>query len=169
MEIKVMKRLDDISESNSIIGWSDSTIAQSETSDCFVRAIAAATDSPYDVAHRYVAEVFKRKPKQGTLNVPRKLKEQTEVLGKKIVELGEPCKTFPNSPYRMVTRYNNRGVIVERQMTLQTFVKQNPKGSYILIVAKHAFALKDGKVVGGNNKDARELRKRVHCAYMIQD
>lgn len=164
-----MNRLDYISESNSIIGWSDSTIAQTETNDCFVRAVAAATDSPYDVAHKYVREVFKRKPKQGTMNVPRTLKQQTEMLGKKIVELGEPDVTFPTAPNRLITRYNNGGVIVERQMTLQTFVKQNPKGSYILIVARHAFALKDGKVVGGNASDARQLRKRVHCAYMIQN
>lgn len=164
-----MNRLDYISESNSIIGWSDSTIAQTETNDCFVRAVAAATGSSYDQAHKYVTEVFKRKPKQGTMNVPRTLKQQTEVLGKKIVELGEPCKTFPTAPNRLITRYNNRGVIVERQMTLQTFVKQNPTGSYILLVARHAFALKDGKVIGGNVSDARQLRKRVHCAYMIQN
>lgn len=164
-----MKKLDYISESDSIIGWSDSAIARTESSDCFVRAVAAATDSSYDVAHKYVAEVFNRKPKQGTSLVARKLKEQTEVLGKKIVELGEPCKAFPNNPYRMVTRYNNRGVIVERQMTLHTFVKQNPVGSYILIVAKHAFALKDGKVVGGNYRDAKELRKRLHSVFMIQN
>jgi len=98
----------------------------------------------------------------------RKLKEQTEVLGKKIVELGEPCKVFPNSPYRLITRYKNWGEIVERQMTLKTFVKLNPIGTYILIVARHAFALKDGKVVGGNCKDARELKKRIHSAFMLK-
>lgn len=168
MEIKVTKRLDYISESDSIIGWSDSTIAQTEANDCFVRAVAAATGSCYDDAHRYVAKVFDRKPKGGTRMVSRKLREQEYVLGKKVVELGEPCKVFPNSPYKMVTRYKNSGVVVERQMTLKTFVKQNPIGSYILIVSKHAFALKDGKVVGGNHKDARELKKRIHSAFMLK-
>jgi len=166
--IKVMNKLEYISESDSIIGWSDSTIAQSESNDCVVRAIAAATGSCYDEAHKYVAEVFNRKPKQGTVLTSRKLKEQTEILGKKIVELGEPCKTFPNNPYRLITRYKNWGEIVERQMTLKTFVKLNPIGTYILIVARHAFALKDGKVVGGNCKDARELKKRVHSAFMLK-
>jgi hypothetical protein len=162
-----MNRLDYISESDSIIGWSNSPLAQTEMNDCFVRAVAAATGSAYDEAHKYVAEVFNRRPKQGTVYVARKLREQTEVLGRKVVELGEPCKAFPNRPYKMVTRYKNRGEVVERQMTLKTFVKQNPIGSYILIVARHAFALKDGKVVGGNHRDARELKKRIHSAFML--
>ena len=168
MKIKVTKRLDYISESDSIIGWSDSTIAQTETNDCFVLAVAAATGSCYDDAHSYVAKVFNRRPKDGTRIASRKLREQEYVLGKKVVELGEPCRVFPNSPYKMITRYKNGGVIVERQMTLKTFVKLYPIGSYILIVAGHAFALKDGRVVGGNYRDARELKKRIHSAFMLK-
>ena len=70
-----MNKLEYISESDSIIGWSDSTIAQSESNDCVVRAIAAATGSCYDEAHKYVAEVFNRKPNQGTVLTSRKLKD----------------------------------------------------------------------------------------------
>ena len=42
--------------SKAIQGYSESTIAKSETNDCVVRAFASAFDVSYDRAHKYVAE-----------------------------------------------------------------------------------------------------------------
>ena len=52
--------------SNEIKGFSLSTLAKGEKDDCFVRAVAAATNVTYDVAHAYVKDFFGRQDKRGT-------------------------------------------------------------------------------------------------------
>ena len=164
-EIKVAIRL----ASHGIKGYNDSAIAQGETNDCFVRTIAAAMDVDYDTAHTYVAEKFNRKPKKGTFGVIPGLRRSKEILGKAIEELGEdvdPSHTFTGK--KLVMRYKCYGQIVEREMTLKSFVKKYPQGTYMLIVKDHAFCLRDGVVVGGNVQDAQALKKRIHSAFKIQ-
>jgi hypothetical protein len=162
--IKVAIRLAE----HGIKGYSDSPIAQGETNDCFVRAVAAAVDVDYDTAHSYVAEKYNRKPRKGTYGVVRGLRNSEQILGKKIQELGE--ELVPGKPtygLHLVMRYKCYGQIVERQMTFKSFVKNYSKGTYILLVKNHAFCLKDGIVVGGNVQDTQALKKRIHSAFKI--
>ena len=50
---------------SSIKGIKCSEIAKSENNDCFVRALAAATDQDYDTTHEVVRTKFDRKSKKG--------------------------------------------------------------------------------------------------------
>ena len=50
---------------STVKGYNSSKLAKSEKNDCFVRALAAATDSDYDLAHKYVKKTFKRKKGKG--------------------------------------------------------------------------------------------------------
>ena len=52
---------------STVKGYTDSKIASSEKNDCFVRALAAATDVHYDTAHTYSKEVFGRINKNFTV------------------------------------------------------------------------------------------------------
>ena len=165
-EIKVAIRL----ASHGIKGYNESAIAQGETNDCFVRTVAAAIEVDYDTAHAYVAEKFNRKPRKGTFGVVRGLRNSGEVLGKAIEELGE--ERVPNQPSygkKLVMRYKCYGEVVEREMTLKSFVRKYPEGTYMLIVRDHAFCLKDGIVVGGNVQDAQALKKRIHSAFVVKE
>ena len=54
--------------SKEIKGYNSSKIAKSEKNDCFVRAMAAATDTDYDTSHEFVKKTFNRKPNKGTEN-----------------------------------------------------------------------------------------------------
>lgn len=155
-----------------IIGYTESALAKSEDNDCVVRALAAATEVTYNEAHSFVAEKFGRKPKKGTLNFNHtldRLKKEGKVLGKTFTKIGdERSKYLPGEDYiQPATYYMNNGVLVKRQMTFKTFVKQYPKGTYLLTVRGHAFSVKDGVVVGGNYSDATQLRKRIESAYQI--
>ena len=47
--------------SKEIKGYNSSKIAKSEKNDCFVRAMAAATDTDYDTSHEFVKKTFNRK------------------------------------------------------------------------------------------------------------
>ena len=155
-----------------IIGYTESALARSEDNDCVVRALAAATEVTYNEAHSFVAEKFGRKPKKGTFNFNHtldRLKREGKVLGKTFTKIGdERSKYLPGEDYiQPATYYMNNGVLVKRQMTFKTFVKQYPKGTYLLTVRGHAFSVKDGVVVGGNYSDATQLRKRIESAYQI--
>jgi len=164
-EIKVAIRL----ASHGIKGYNESAIAQGETNDCFVRTVAAAVEVDYDTAHAYVAEKYNRKPKKGTFGVIPGLRNSEQILGKAIQELGE--EMVPGKPYygrKLVMRYKCYGEIVEREMTLKSFVKKYPQGTYMLIVKNHAFCLRDGVVVGGNIQDAQSLKKRIHSAFIVK-
>jgi hypothetical protein len=51
-------------------------------------------------------------------------------------------------------------------MTVGTFVKEYDKGTYIIRVARHAFTIKDGSVIGNPN-DATQLRKIIKNCWKV--
>ena len=68
-----MKQLPYINRTEGIIGYSESVIAAIECNDCFVRAVAAAYEIPYDDAHTWVKEKFNRQNRKGTAKVISKM------------------------------------------------------------------------------------------------
>ena len=60
-----------------------------------------------------------------------------------------------------------KGEIKRRNMTVGTFVKQNPKGTFFVIVKGHAFTIKDGVVIG-NFEDAIKTKRVIKCAFRIK-
>jgi len=155
--------------SKAIQGYSDSIIAKSEKADCVVRAFASSFDIPYDNAHKYVAEQFGRKPKKGTYGTVSKLvrmaDNRTTVNNKKVYPVGvRKSSTLINSLSYNVTI---KGEPKLRQMTVGTFIKQNPKGTFFVLVRHHAFTIKDGVVIG-NFDDAVKTKKIMRCAFEIK-
>lgn len=53
------------------------------------------------------------------------------------------------------------------KMTVGAFLKQFPKGTFIISVSGHAFAVKDGEVFGNAN-DGTKLRVPLEKAYQIK-
>ena len=155
--------------SKAIQGYSDSIIAKSEKADCVVRAFASSFDIPYDNAHKYVAEQFGRKPKKGTYGTVSKLvrmaDNRTTVNYKRVYPVGvRKSSTLINSLSYNVTI---KGEPKLRQMTVGTFIKQNPKGTFFVLVRHHAFTIKDGVVIG-NFDDAVKTKKIMRCAFEIK-
>jgi hypothetical protein len=60
-----------------------------------------------------------------------------------------------------------KGFITTREMTVGTFIKKNPKGTFFVLVSGHAFTIKDGVVIG-NWDDAVKTKKRLRCAFEIK-
>jgi hypothetical protein len=60
-----------------------------------------------------------------------------------------------------------KGVTKRRNMTVGTFVKRNPTGTFLVIVKQHAFTIKDGVVIG-NHEDAVKTKKIMKCAFKIK-
>ena len=158
------------STGSAIKGYSDSVTARRETNDCVVRAFASAFDVTYDYAHKYVAEEFGRKPRKGTYYTASKMTKLSEgvlkVNSKKIIPIG----TKSNSvfyPYSLSYEVKVKGEKVKRQMTVGTFVKKNPKGTFFILVRGHAFTIKDGVVIG-NPEDAIKTKRPMRSAFQIK-
>ena len=165
-----------------------SAIARSETNDCVVRALAAITEVEYDVAHAYIRRYFNRPKGKGTPRFGPIMKQRQGLYtcGKMKYErmtnhtettYTKKRKTFNWDTYKyevnprevtiksrfvpLITKYGTTRV---SQMTIGTFIKEYPKGKYLLHVQSHAFAIVDG-VVMGNLADARQMKCRIIDAY----
>jgi hypothetical protein len=155
--------------SKAIQGYSESLIAKSETNDCVVRAFASAFEITYDKAHKYVKEKFGRKDRQGTYGTVSTLNKMaennTQVNYKKVKTLG---KTIKGTPFKSLSyEVKVKGEKVNRQMTVGTFIKQNPTGTFFVLVTQHAFTIKDGVVIG-NYEDAVKTKKIMRTAFEIK-
>jgi hypothetical protein len=149
--------------SNAIKGYDESTIAKEERNDCVVRAFASSFDIPYDKAWKIISEKFGRKPRQGTYSTYSTLNKLSEVRYtcnyKKIKPIG---KTRGDLRYDVKVK----GEVVKRKMTVGTFIKKNPEGTFFILVRGHAFTIKNGVVIG-NYEDSIKLKKEIYFAYQI--
>jgi hypothetical protein len=139
-----------------IIGYSDSSIAKTESNDCVVRAIASAFEMHYDEAHKLVAKIWFRKNREGTRNftggMHHMAQNEIQINGKLFSNLGD-------SKGNMKYDVKSKGQIIKRNMTTGTFIKKYPVGKYLVVVRGHAFSIINGQVVG-NTGDAT-MKKRV--------
>jgi len=165
-----MKHLPYESTGSAIKGYSNSLNARRETNDCVVRAFASAFDVTYDYAHKYVAEEFKRQPRKGTFSTTYKMvklsQESIRVNGKKIIPIGTKSNSVVY-PYSLSYEVKVKGETIKRQMTVGTFVKKNPKGTFFVLVKGHAFTIKDGVVIG-NFEDATKTKRPMRAAFEIK-
>jgi hypothetical protein len=133
---------------DSIKGYSESALAKSETRDCVVRAFAAALDWDYDKSHRFVSKEFLREPKSGT-------KRFIPTMNQMVLE------------GRKLSRKKIKTITDPGIKTVGQFVKWYDKGTYIVVISRHAFTIKDGQVVGGNWNDAQRMRCQIKGVWKI--
>jgi hypothetical protein len=60
-----------------------------------------------------------------------------------------------------------KGKKVNRQMTVGTFIKEKPFGTFFVLVDRHAFTIKDG-IVHGNYEDSTKKRKIMKHVFQIK-
>ena len=149
-----------------------SSLALNEKNDCAVRAIANAFNITYDNAHTFTAEKFARKAKKGT----KKFFITLSQLGFATFDLFEDSlfperKTYSIHP---IARNNKRIGIVNTDYThkvvnhtVKTFCAKYNKGTFIVIVSKHALTIKDGIVIDNPNYKFEGYRRIVESAVKI--
>ncbi|MGI9311939.1 MAG: hypothetical protein ACR2O9_00165, partial [Alphaproteobacteria bacterium] len=77
------------------------------------------------------------------------------------------CEVKVLGKARIKNQYKLKGEIILRQKTISSFIKDNPKGTYVVGVANHALTIKDGEVFDWNNNKFKPTRK-VQSAYEIK-
>ena len=151
-----------------IKGYTDSVIAKGETNDCVVRAFASSFEVSYDYAHKYVKENFGRKDREGTYGTVLKMEQIAEnrrqINYKKVKCLG--TKTI-SGHHTLKYSVKTKDGFVKRNMTVGTFAKQNPVGTFFILVSRHAFTIKDGVVIG-NWDDAVKKKRVVKFAFEVK-
>ena len=120
-----------------ISGYDDDRYLMLERNDCTVVSLAAAFKMSYKAAHE-MASKYGRRNRQGMLPVLFEyMYENLERKGK-VREL-----TYEE----ITTYYPSTGMI--RKNKLSTFIKNNPIGTFVLMVRGHAITIEDGVVLQG--------------------
>ena len=145
------------SPKETIKNYQESSLARLEKNDCAVIAIAAASGWDYDTSNSFLRKEFKREFRKGTLHFHSRM-DFLSHYGKTI----NGKRIYPICGYDGMENGKHR-------MTVGSFVKYNPYGTFILAVKNHAFAIKDGNVIGGNLSDAQKLRRILKGAWQIVD
>ena len=146
-----------------IIGYSDSTIAKTESNDCVVRAIASSFEMSYDESHKFVAKIWFRRNREGTRNFVGGLRH---MINNKVKINGKLFETMGNEYGHVSYEVKVKGQMVKRNMTTGTFIKKYPVGKYLVVVRGHAFSIIDGQVVG-NASDATMKKRVINFAWKV--
>ena len=149
-----------------------SVLALNEKNDCSVRAFANAFNVTYDVAHEFAADKFARKAKKGVKNMFQTLNE----LGFATFDLFSDTLFPETRTYSIHPLPRNRhGKVVNAEYThkvvnhtVKTFCTQYNKGTYIVIVKKHALTIKEGIVIDNPNYKFEGYRRIVESAVKIK-
>lgn len=144
-----------------------SELAKSEKNDCVVRSVASAAEITYEIAHKFCQDFFGREDKRGTSNLA--ISTQMLLAEKNGIELGNKkfdVKVLGKS--HICNMYKLRGDIIYRKKTLKSFIEDHPKGTYLVMVAKHALTVKDGEVLDWNSNKFKPTRK-VQSAYKLKE
>ena len=154
--------------SDAIVGYEQSQLAKTESNDCVVRAWASAFEMDYESAHKFIEERFGRKNRKGTFRFNSVMNKigltRTLVNNRYLNILGEMvCNGLS---YSLSYDVKVKGVTKKRKMTVGTFAKKYPKGTYIMSIRGHAFTIKNGVVIGNEN-DATRLKAVVEQAWEV--
>ena len=143
-----------------------STLAAGEKNDCAVRAIANAFNVCYDTAHMFAATKLERKARKGVKSMFAKL----DLLGEVTFDL------FSNTLFPETRTYKLDGTLnpintdythKEVSYTVKTFCTKYNKGTYIVLVNKHALCIKDGIVIDNPNYKFTGYRRVVESSFKI--
>jgi hypothetical protein len=136
-----------------------------EKADCVPVAVAACFDVSYEHALDFCSKKLGRRPSKPTSSwlITQTLRPERndllkEYLGKGVQKIFEPVTEYPN-------RFAPGGVN-RCKMTVGTFLKLYPVGTYLLLVRNHAFSVKDGVVIG-NLSDATSTRKIIETVIVV--
>lgn len=152
---------------NSNYSKTDCQLAKAEKNDCVVRSLASATGVSYRTAHTFCKDEMGRENKKGVNNL---------LMTTRFIKAEDEGLTLDNKEFsirklgkkEVKNRYKLHGEVIWRKKTLKSFMQSHPKGTYLVLVAKHALTVKDGELLDWDNNKFEPTRK-VMDAYQIDE
>jgi hypothetical protein len=152
---------------NSNYSKTDCKLAKAEKNDCVVRSLASATGVSYRTAHTFCKDEMGREDKKGVNNL---------LMTTRFIKAEDEGLTLDNKEFsirklgkkEVKNRYKLHGEVIWRKKTLKSFMQSHPKGTYLVLVAKHALTVKDGELLDWDNNKFEPTRK-VMDAYQIDE
>jgi hypothetical protein len=92
---------------------------------------------------------------------------RSQINYKKVKPIGTPKTIGSHKIHTLEYEVIVKGCKTMRQMTVGTFTKQNPVGTFFILVSRHAFTIKDGVVIG-NLEDSKKLKRIIKSAFEIK-
>jgi len=111
-----------------------------EHNDCSVRALANCTGISYAESHQ-IHKSNGRKNRQATNWMPLLNSYQKAHLR---------IKGIYGSSYISSLASRTTDIKINSGQTVKSFLKKHPKGKYVVIIARHAFAVVDGGIIDGS-------------------
>ena len=149
-----------------------SMLAQGEKNDCAVRAFANAFSITYDTAHKFAADVFDRKPKRGVKGMFPKLAKlgfaQFDMFADSLFPETRTFSLHPLTRSKSGKVVNHSYTHKEVSHTVKTFCAEFNKGTFIVMVAKHALVIKDGIVIDNPDMRFTGYRRIVESAVAVK-
>jgi len=143
-----------------------SLLAKGEKNDCSVRAVANAFNVTYDVAHEFCSNELGRKAKRGLKGMYSTL----NALGSVTFDLFSDTLFPETKTYKLAGKLKPRNPDYTHkpvQFTVKTFCAKFNKGTYIVLVNKHALVVKDGIVVDNPDMQFTGYRRTVESSIKI--
>ena len=148
-----------------------SSLALNEKNDCAVRAFANAFNISYDVAHKFAEDKFARKAKKGVKNMFQTLTElgfaTFDLFSNTLFPETRVYSLHPLARSKSGKLVNTDYTHKEVNHTVKTFCAKYNKGTYIVIVSKHALTIKDGIVIDNPDMQFTGYRRIVESAVRI--
>ena len=148
-----------------------SSLALNEKNDCAVRAFANAFNISYDVAHKFAEDKFARKAKKGVKGMFITLSKlgfaSFDLFSNTLFPETRTYGIHPIARSKSGKVVNTNYTHKEVSHTVKTFCTQYNKGTYIVIVNKHALTIKDGIVIDNPDMQFTGYRRIVESAVRI--
>jgi hypothetical protein len=120
-----------------------------EHEDCAVRAIASSTGSTYLEAHEFCKKRFGRKHRKGVEGW----------IGK--MEAIQGLNFLNGTNVKKIKKYDHRYTI-----SVEDFIKEYPRGIYIVNVSGHVFTIWNSIVIG-NDEDRERIHWKIGAIFEI--
>tara|TARA_R110001599_G_scaffold326265_1_gene538795 strand:- start:125 stop:787 length:663 start_codon:yes stop_codon:yes gene_type:complete len=154
----------------------NSEIANKEKNDCVVRAIANVFEVSYNAAHQFSKLKLNRKDRRGAINV----REEMMSIKEAVFQPEGQLNLFDTPTERKFTikhmgdmpkldgdlinpKYKHKPVAY----TVKTFMQNFKRGSFLILVNKHALTIKNGVVIDNANYRFDGYRRPVESAFKI--
>jgi hypothetical protein len=118
---------------------------------CAVTALSASMEVPYDEAFKYAQQTWGRKGGEGT----KTLKLLQSFVDRESITVGGVTKKITKVGNTHV--YHQYGKDINRKMSIKSFLKMYPTGTYYILMRSHAFTVKNGELIDNSDRMGRRI------------